>query len=348
MRIPASWCGIVGMKPTWGLVPYTGIIGMSEDFDTAGPMTRNVRDNALLLEAIAGPDGLDGRQPPLMPAENLRFSSQLDVFFAHQPADKPLTGIRIGVLTEAFPAHITDPNVATAVRSAIAHLDGLGATVAELSLPPHSPEVVGAVSEVRDILEVVNNMFGPIMGTKTTQLTDRMEHVFRPSRPHPTMSQAEWDELGSDGQFKVLSWLHLTEKYDARLAAKLTKLLVRRVARVYDEVLGAGPWARDAARFDVLVMPTTPFPAPPIVPTDAPPASFKDYAVAGYNTMLFNQTGHPALSVPVGFVPSRDEAKVALPVGMQIVARRWNDLMCYKVAAAWEKAKDWKSLRFGL
>ena len=62
IRIPASYCGIVGMKPTFGLVPYTGIGPLEITLDTAGPMTANVADNALLLEVLAGPDGLDGRQ----------------------------------------------------------------------------------------------------------------------------------------------------------------------------------------------------------------------------------------------------------------------------------------------
>ena len=62
IRIPASHCGIVGLKPTFGLVPYTGIGLLEITLDTCGPMTANVRDNALLLEVIAGPDGLDTRQ----------------------------------------------------------------------------------------------------------------------------------------------------------------------------------------------------------------------------------------------------------------------------------------------
>ena len=62
IRIPASHCGIVGLKPTFGLVPYTGIGLLEITIDTCGPMTADVRDNALLLEVIAGPDGLDTRQ----------------------------------------------------------------------------------------------------------------------------------------------------------------------------------------------------------------------------------------------------------------------------------------------
>ena len=62
IRIPAAHCGIVGLKPTYGLVPYTGIGLLEVTLDHAGPMTKTVRDNALMLAAIAGPDGIDGRQ----------------------------------------------------------------------------------------------------------------------------------------------------------------------------------------------------------------------------------------------------------------------------------------------
>ena len=62
IRVPASLCGVCGMKPTHGLVPYTGILAMEASIDHVGPITGSVSDNALLLEVIAGPDGLDGRQ----------------------------------------------------------------------------------------------------------------------------------------------------------------------------------------------------------------------------------------------------------------------------------------------
>ena len=62
IRIPAAWSGVVGLKPTYGLVPYTGVVGIGSTFDHTGPMTRNVADNALMLEVIAGKDPMDPRQ----------------------------------------------------------------------------------------------------------------------------------------------------------------------------------------------------------------------------------------------------------------------------------------------
>src|SRR5512133_1162350 len=90
IRIPASYCGIVGLKPTYGLVPYTGIGPLEFTLDACGPMTMNVADNALLLEVIAGPDGLDPRQHG---AKVERYTQALG---------QDVKGLRIGVLKEGF------------------------------------------------------------------------------------------------------------------------------------------------------------------------------------------------------------------------------------------------------
>src|ERR1700744_6561598 len=101
IRIPASFCGIVGLKPTSGLVPYTGIGPLEMTIDACGPMTMNVSDNALLLEVIAGPDGIDSRQRGV-PAG--RYTEALD---------DGVQGLRIGVLKEGFGLHNSEPDVDT-------------------------------------------------------------------------------------------------------------------------------------------------------------------------------------------------------------------------------------------
>jgi len=90
VRIPCSWCGAVGMKPTYGLVPVTGIAGLESTLDHVGPITANVADNALLLEVIAGTDGLDGRQ------------GQPVVQTYTDALGEPLTGLKIGIVREGF------------------------------------------------------------------------------------------------------------------------------------------------------------------------------------------------------------------------------------------------------
>jgi amidase len=124
IRIPASYCGIVGMKPTFGLVPYTGIAPLEMTIDTCGPMTATVADNALLLEVIAGPDGIDARQRGV-PAP-ARYTAALG---------GGVKDLRIGVLKEGFGHPNSEPDVDAGVREAAKRFAKLGATVAEISVP---------------------------------------------------------------------------------------------------------------------------------------------------------------------------------------------------------------------
>src|SRR5215831_19150463 len=125
IRIPASHCGIVGLKPTFGLVPYTGIAPLEITLDTCGPMTANVRDNALLLEVIAGPDGIDSRQRGI-PAG--RYSEAID---------GGVKGLRVGVLKEGFGHPNSEAEVDARVREAGARLAKLGAVVEDVSVAMH-------------------------------------------------------------------------------------------------------------------------------------------------------------------------------------------------------------------
>src|SRR6185437_6607474 len=125
IRIPASHCGIVGLKPTFGLVPYTGIGLLEITIDTCGPMTADVRDNALLLEVIAGPDGLDTRQRGVAAG---RYTESLA---------GGVKGMRIAVIKEGFGHPNSEPDVDARVRDAAQRLAKLGAIVEEVSVPAH-------------------------------------------------------------------------------------------------------------------------------------------------------------------------------------------------------------------
>jgi amidase len=112
IRIPGSWCGIYGLKPTWGLVPYTGAVPLELTLDHLGPMARSAADCALLLEVITGPDGLDPRQRPDLVA---------------QPYAKALSGdakgLRFAILKEGFGLErLSEPDVDARVMDAVAAL----------------------------------------------------------------------------------------------------------------------------------------------------------------------------------------------------------------------------------
>src|SRR5499427_3275057 len=125
IRMPASFCGIYGMKPTHGLVPYTGIMPIEIYVDHTGPMTANVKDNALMLEVIAGPDGLDPRQyaPKVQPYSQL--------------LDGGISGLKIGIVKEGFGHAHSEAVVDVKVRQAADLLKKLGAKVADVSIPSH-------------------------------------------------------------------------------------------------------------------------------------------------------------------------------------------------------------------
>ncbi|EXJ89996.1 hypothetical protein A1O3_03064 [Capronia epimyces CBS 606.96] len=343
IRIPAALCGIVGLKPTWGLVPYTGILGLQSVIDHVGPMTKTVRDNALLLEAIAGPDGIDDRQPAFMAPGSLQFVSGLDEFLAAgagKPRDQVLKGFKVGVLKEGFAGKRVNSCVAKACRSAVAGLEALGAEVVEVSVPDHEKACLAwlCAMPLRGGREA---LLGDTTGRKQLEMTDRGAKAAPAMGPaaKARLSQDVFDSLSPGGQNLYMRYLYSSEKYGASLHAKCTNIL-RKATQAYDAVL---------ASVDVMVMPTVPFPALsfPKLAGDGPLEPLT-YALGMVdNTAQFNSTGHPALSFPVGFVPAADNPAIKLPTGLQIVARRFDDLTCYKIAAEWEQSNDWKTLVFG-
>jgi aspartyl-tRNA(Asn)/glutamyl-tRNA(Gln) amidotransferase subunit A len=134
IRIPASLCGVVGLKPTFGRVSRRGVIPLSWSLDHVGPLTRSVEDAALVLQAIAGHDPLDASSTAEpVPDYTARLRDGVK-------------GLRIGVPREFFFDNV-DPEVAAAVRKAIGVLEGLGAAVREVSLPliAETPSAVTAI-----------------------------------------------------------------------------------------------------------------------------------------------------------------------------------------------------------
>jgi amidase len=125
IRMPASWAGVVGLKPTYGLVPYTGVMSIDPSIDHVGPMARNVSDVALVLEVIAGKDPADFRQ------------QEVRVQAYREALGKSVNGLRVGLLKEGFTHPGAQDDVNAAVRKAANQLQRLGAEVAEVSIPEH-------------------------------------------------------------------------------------------------------------------------------------------------------------------------------------------------------------------
>ena len=138
-----------------------------------------------------------------------------------------------------------------------------------------------------------------------------------------------------------LKYIYVPGKYGTIVNAKATNV-IRRQTRAYDAVLNT---------FDTLIMPTIPFPAPKIflnAEDIGPLDRLKHVSGTVLNTAPCDATGHPTLTLPVGFVPATEDKKVQLPAALQIIGKPYDELSCLKIAAAWERSVDWRERKFGL
>lgn len=294
------------MKPTTGMVPYTGILGFDPVLDHAGPMTASVADNALLLEVLAGVDGLDPRQVGTK-VEN--YTGALG---------QGVRGLRIGLLAEGFARPTSEPAVDALVRSAAARLASLGATVTEVSVPMHALGGAIWIGTVQSIVNAVLTTDGFGLGREDLMVPSFME------------AQSQWRERPNDLPPSLQNWLLLAEflrrERGWQVYAKAVNL-IRRLRAAYDQAL---------TKVDLLLLPTTPMKAPPLPPPDAPVAVQIGAAYAGVgNTSPFDVSHHPAMSVPCGRVDG-------LPVGMMLVGRQWEEATIYRAAHAFEQSRDWR------
>ncbi|KAI9742038.1 MAG: hypothetical protein M1834_000428 [Cirrosporium novae-zelandiae] len=334
IRIPASVCGIVGLKPTWGLVPYTGIISLESTIDHVGPMTRTVSDTAILMDVIAGADGIDDRQHPTMIPNSLNFHSTLCSCLS---TPKPLSDITIGVLEEGFLAPTQHPAVSSLVRTAIQKFASLGARIKQISIPQHTQASTIWMCAL-PLGGTRQGLLSDLTGRKTLYPLDRISAV-----PGPMLTQAAFDALGPGGQNIYLRGLWLEKcGYGKKLHAQCTNL-IRKLTTTYQDVL--------YDECDVLVMPTLPSLPPKLLGKwDEGGVLERLMRTVGvtWNTCPFNSTGHPAISIPVGFAKVADSeaegAEVKLPVGMQVVGSLYGDALIMRVAGAWESGRpeEWK------
>ena len=309
IRIPASYCGCYGMKPTHGLVPYTGVMPIESTIDHTGPMTQNVLDNAVMLHAIAGADGLDPRQ----------YHPQVDDYVG--AVGRGAGGMRIGVVKEGFGLPVSEADVDTRVRAAAETFKRLGATVDEVSIPAH---LQGPAIWTPIALEGLTNqmMHGNGMGTGwegmyTTSLLDFHAHW-----------RSRADELSDTLKISMFIGQYYLKHHRGHYYAKAQNL-ARQLREEYDRVLGA---------CDLLLMPTLPMKATPLPPRDASLALYCQRAFEMLpNTAPFDVTGHPAMSVPCGMSDG-------LPVGMMLVGGKWREAVIYRAAAAFEQAGDWREM----
>ncbi|SPO00095.1 probable amidase [Cephalotrichum gorgonifer] len=322
IRVPAALCGCVGLKPTHGLVPFTGITSGDAIDDHAGPLSRSVLDAAKCLDAMAGYDGIDDRSLGAGKHDSFGFAESLQSSEGGLPR---LDGLKIGILTEGFEQSIINGDVKAVVRAAVDRFEQLGATVEEVSVPDHLEGP--AVWTIQQRISGSLGILGKAHDGRGLYLTE-----FEEARlPWTTESFAR---LFPSTKNTVINGIYLAEKFPGLYGRTVN--IGRRIRDAYE---------RAFERFDVLVMPTTPVVAPRHGTRAPPKASFEPTIGMTSNTAVFNVTGHPALSIPVGRARSKDDASLLLPVGMQLVGALGQDSKVLRVGHAWESNFDWKAVQ---
>lgn len=301
IRQPAAFNGIVGMKPTYGRVSRYGLIAFASSLDQIGPMTRNVTDNALLLEAISG---YDKRDSTSLNMEVPKFSANLN---------GKVAGMKIALPKEYFQEGVS-AEIQDAVRKAAAQFEEMGATVEEVSMPTLAYGIpayyIIASSEASSNLQ----RFDGVRYGYRADNVNSLEDLYIKSRS---------EGFGMEVKRRIMlgSFSLSAGFYDAyfKKAGQVRTLIKRDFANIF-------------AGYDLILGPTTTTTAFGIgEKNDDPLAMYMDDLL----TVTINLAGVPAISVPGGF--SAD----GMPIGIQLIGNYFEEAKIYQAAFALEQANDY-------
>ena len=309
IRVPAAWCGVIGLKPTHGLVPYTGIVGIDQTFDHAGPMGQSIADVAALLQVIAGEDDSDPRQCDVPARDYLRAVMDLP---------DTLSGVTLGVVAEGFSEEAgVQQAVVEAAEGALDRFAELGARIRRISIPEHlqagGASFATAIQGMTNLLESGGNGYG-WKGRYWTELPTALGLGLRDYA----------NDLSAQVKIYLILGAYLQREYSGTLYAKAQNLRPM-LATAYDRAL---------VGIDALLMPTTPGVAH-TVGSSLPLAErvLRGWAVLS-NTIPTDMTGHPALTIPAAQTGG-------LPVGVMLIGQRFGDDQLLALAAAYERHHGW-------
>lgn len=303
IRIPSSWSGTVGLKPSHGLVPYTGIVGFDLTIDHIGPMTTNVADAALMLSVLAGVDGDDPRQPPTVPVQDYQKALTGDI-----------KGLKIAVIKEGFGSKYSMKEVDKSVRDAIKRLKKLGAIIQEISVPEHL-----MVSPVWNAVACEGGFNSFYSGHHAYQHKGWYYPNLMSSMRRGIKTNG--GDFSPTAKMGILVADYMNKQYNGVFYGR-ARNLSNKIFAAYEKVF---------SQFDIVVMPTTPQTAMEI--PDSPEVDRKTYIRNALNmcanTAAFDLTGHPSISIPC-------KINSGLPVGLMLTGRRFDDASVLKIAHAYE------------
>jgi aspartyl-tRNA(Asn)/glutamyl-tRNA(Gln) amidotransferase subunit A len=301
IRQPAAFCGVVGLKPTYGLVSRFGLVAYASSLDQIGPFGRTVEDAAILLEAIAGYDPQDST------SLNVAIPKYSELLKPELPK-----GLRIGIINETLGEGL-DPVVATAVKQAVENFTGLGATVTEISCPRFRYGLptyyVLAPSEASANLARYD---GVKYGVR--QETDNLLSMYKETRAQG---------FGAEVKRRIMLGTYALSAgyYDAYYikAQKVRTLIKQDFENAFEQV-------------DILVTPTTPTTAFKAGEKTSDPLSMY---LSDLMTIPVNLAGLPGISIPCGFDSQ------GMPIGIQLIANVLREDLLLQTAYAYEQSTAW-------
>jgi aspartyl-tRNA(Asn)/glutamyl-tRNA(Gln) amidotransferase subunit A len=311
IRQPAAFCGITGIKPTYGRCSRYGMVAFASSLDQAGPMARSAADCAVLLSAMAGPD-IDRDSTSLdRPAED--YSAALNLVRAGATAAQPLKGLRIGLPTEFFGAGCA-PDVLATVRAALAEYEKLGATLVDISLPRTELSIpVYYVIAPAEASSNLSRFDGVKFGHRAEQYDDLID-MYKKSRS---------EGFGPEVQRRIMIGTYVLSHgyYDAYYlqAQKIRRLIAQDFQQAFTQC-------------DVIAGPVAPSVAWKIGEKSADPMA--NY-LADIYTLSTSLAGLPGMSVPAGFGAAN------MPVGLQLVGNYFKEGELLHTAHAFQQATDW-------
>jgi len=305
IRQPAGFCSVTGLKPTYGRVSRYGLVAFASSLDQIGPLTQDVTDCALVLNAIAGYDPRDSTSAPYPTPDYT------------QCLTTELNGLRIGIPKEYFVEGM-QPEVETAIRTAIGKLEELGVQVSWEASLPHTPHAL-AVYYIIAPSEAMANLArydGVKYGFSYSE-TDNMWEALAKTRQHG---------FGPEVKRRIMLGTYALSAgyYDAYyLKAQKVRTLIR---QEFDQAF---------ENFDALVTPTSP--TTPFKIGEKIDDPLQMY-LSDVCTLPINIAGLPAISIPAGFADG-------LPIGMQIIGKPFAEETILKIAYAYQQATDWHKRR---
>ncbi|MBI2669710.1 MAG: Asp-tRNA(Asn)/Glu-tRNA(Gln) amidotransferase subunit GatA [Candidatus Yanofskybacteria bacterium] len=323
IRAPASWCGAVGLKPTYGLVSRHGLIAMASSLDQIGPITKTVEDAAIVLNAIAGHD----------PMDSTSVNPEWDLPDYTANLNKPIAGLKVAVPKDFFSVPSGSASVATSAKeaalakegrgldsqvnnlaqAAIAKLESLGAHIDQVSLP--MVEYAIATYYIIVSSEISANL-ARYDGIRYGYSTSKAENLLE------TYLKSRAEGFGAEVKRRVMLGTYALSAgyYDAYYlkAQKVRSLIKRDFEKVFE-------------KYDVIVGPTMPYIAPKLGGLSDPLSAY----LADIYTAPVNLAGLPAISIPCGFIePETSNQKLVtrLPVGFQIIGKHFDEAKILQVA----------------